>query len=420
MRTGYLYSWTALLAVGLASAQTPGTAPAPAGSAPAAAQGAPAASTGTGDAKTTHSASTGTGVEGAWDDGGSCQGGKCGLLSGHPLLRNGDNANHGELWDTNRGWFGAEYLLWRGNDFLGDSRSGFRVTGGIWADESHCTGFEAIFLYLDLKRSTSAVATKDLSTGIPAGTPGNVVSLIADQGSAINTGDLLTSAITNTSYFRMWGLEGNFRRTVWWIGGFSFDAIAGFRYLNLDETINATGDFTFQDFNAGEPGGLVSPADPRTTHMSTLDTAQAHNQFYGAQVGVSFCWHCYRLTMDGSAKFAVGGNSQQVTTGGLTTLDAGVFENMMGTGFVTRPAATLPGGALLASPLTSTNRIRVSVIPEWRASVGYQVTDNLNAFVGYNFLWWSNLASVGGLGIGSVGTKDAWYQGLDFGVLFRF
>jgi hypothetical protein len=154
--------------------------------------------------------------------------------------------------------------------------------------------------------------------------------------------------------------------------------------------------------------------------MSTLDTAQAHNQFYGAQVGVSFCWHCYRLTMDGSAKFAVGGTSQQVTTGGLTTLDAGVFENQMGTGFVTRPAATLPGGALLASPLTSTNRIRVSVIPEWRASVGYQVTDNLNAFVGYNFLWWSNLASVGGLGVGSVGTKDAWYQGLDFGVLFRF
>jgi len=44
MRTGFLFSWTAMLAVGLASAQTPGSSPAPAGQSPSG-QGAAAAPT---------------------------------------------------------------------------------------------------------------------------------------------------------------------------------------------------------------------------------------------------------------------------------------------------------------------------------------------------------------------------------------
>jgi hypothetical protein len=362
-------------------------------------------------------------------------------MCGRAGLRNGENSKHGELWDTNRWWFGAEYLLWRAHDTSppelaslfaatginsstgldsGSARSGFRLTGGVWFDESHCTGFEATFLYLDLKRSFSAASVQDAfqagTTGLP---PRIVTNLPIDGAGDLDSGDLLTTVTTGTSYFRLWGVEANFRRTIWWIGGLSVDLLAGFRNLNLDETVSLTGDFTFAEPNPDET--IASVEDGRTVHMSTLDTIETHNQFYGAQVGTNCTWHCYRLTLDASSKYAVGGIQQQVSAGGQTFQSAGLIEPSIGAPLVLRPAATLPGGILSSTPLTHTNRMRVSVMAEWRASVGYQVTNNLNAFVGYNFLWWSNVAIPGDQTSSSTsGSRDIWFQGLDFGVLLKF
>ncbi len=446
MRNGYLFSWTALLAVGLASAQTTGTPSAPAGSSPPASSGTPAASGGTGDSKTggstaTPGTSSAPATEGSWDVGDGCQGGKCGLLCGHQLLRNGEGANHGELWDTNHMWFSGEYLLWRVQDSApvelatlfaatgvntstgldnGSARSGFRLYGGYWFDEAHCCGLEAGFLYLDQKRSFSAASTQDAFQAGIANIPTRVVTnLPVDTGMDLDPGDLLTSITTGTSYFRLWGIEANFRRTVWWIGGLSVDVLAGFRNMQLDETVSLTGDFTFMEPNPDE--AAPGPEDGRTVHMSTLDTIECHNQFYGGQVGASFTWHCYRLTVDGLAKFAVGGINQQITAGGLTMQSAGLIEPTVGAALVPRPAATLPGGILTSTPLTTVNRMRVSVMPELRASLGYQVTNNVNAFIGYNFIWWTNVAIPGDQSSTSTsGSRDIWFQGLDFGVLVKF
>ena len=436
MRTGYLWSWTALLAVGIASAQTTGTAPA--GSSPAGGPAAPASSAAVSDSKTPGTAS-GSGVEGAWDETGAGVG-KCGLLCGRPGLKNGDNL-YREAWDTNRWWFGGEYLLWRihdgsppdlaqlfaatgvnGSTGLDSSsaRSGFRLTGGVWFDDTHCCGLEASFFFMDQKRSFSSVSAQDaFQAGIGNIPPRIVVNLPVDTGGDLDPGDLLTSITTGTSYFRLWGVEANFRRTVWWIGGLSVDILAGFRNMNLDETVTLAGDFTFAEPNPDEAAPSVE--DGRTVHMSTVDTIQTHNQFYGGQVGASFSWHCYRLTVDGLAKFAVGGTAQQITAGGQTFQDAGLIEPTIGSALVLRPAAVLPGGILSSTPLTTTNRNRISVMPELRASLGYQVTNNINAFVGYNFIWWTNVAIPGDQSSTSTtGSRDIWFQGLDFGVLVKF
>ncbi len=440
MRTGYLYSWTALLAVGLASAQTPGTPSGPGGSSAAGGQGAPAASSGATGSGASAAPSTTAPLEGAWDDG-TGQGGKCGLLCGRPGIRNAENANHGEAWDTNRVWFGAEYLLWRIHDASppdlamlfaatgvngstgldsSNARSGFRLTGGVWFDDSHCCGFEASFLFLDLKRSFSSFSTQDVFQAGVTNLPARIVTNLPIDGPGdLDPGDLLTSITTGTSYFRLWGVEANFRRTIWWIGGLSLDVLAGFRNLNLDETVTLTGDFTFMEPSPDE--AAPGPEDGRTVHMSTVDLVECHNQFYGGQVGASFTWHCYHLTVDGFAKFAVGGLAQQITAGGQTFQSAGLIEPSIGAPLVARPATTLPGGILSSTPLTTTNRTRVSVIPEARMSLGYQVTNNLNAFIGYNFIWWTNVAIPGDQSSTSTsGSRDIWFQGLDFGVLLKF
>jgi hypothetical protein len=301
-----------------------------------------------------------------------------------------------------------------------NARSGFRLSAGFWFDESHCLGFEASFLYLDMKRGFSAIGTQDVGiAGITAIPPRVVVNLPIDPPGDLDPGDLLTSITTGSSTFRLWGAEANFRRTVWWFGGFAFDVLAGFRQLNLDETVTLGGDFTFMEPSPDEttPG----PEDGRTLHMRTVDTLQTHNQFYGGQVGASFAWHFYRVTLDGLAKFAVGGLTQQITSGGQTFVDAGLIEPSPGAGFLFRPAATLPGGLISSTPMTTTNRTRLSVLPELRASLGYQVTPNIRGFIGYNFIWMTNVAIVGDqTSTSTTGTRDIWFQGLDFGVQLRF
>jgi hypothetical protein len=152
--------------------------------------------------------------------------------------------------------------------------------------------------------------------------------------------------------------------------------------------------------------------------MTTLDTAEAHNQFYGAQVGASFAWHWYRVSLDGFAKFAVGGTAQQVTLGGVTNLDAGLFESATGSGFVSRPATTLQGGLLSTNAITRSTRTRISVMPEWKASLGYQITPNFRAYVAYDFLWWNNVAVISNQTASNL--IDFWVQGVDFGVQLRF
>ncbi len=433
-----------MLAVGLASAQTPGSSPAPAGQPPSGGQGAAAAPSANGQPAADAKAGTPgapAGVQGVWDDSGNSAGGRCGLLCSRPWAgHNGDYAPDGCL-ENNRWWVQGEYLLWRVHDstpveivglFNGtgtnpttgldstNARSGFRVTAGLWFDETHCGGFEASFLFLDQKRGFSATGTQDVGLAGIVGIPPRVlVNLPVDTPPDLDPGDLLTSITTGTSYFRLWGIEANFRRTVWWIGGLSFDVLAGFRNMNMDETVTLGGDFTFTEPNPDET--TAGPEDGRTVHMSTVDTLQTHNQFYGGQVGASFCWHFYRLTLDGTAKFAVGGMAQQITSGGQTNVDAGLIEPSIGAPFVLRPAATLPGGLLSSTPMTTTNRNRISVLPELRADLGYQVTPNFRVFIGYNFIWWTNVAVVGDqTSMSTTGTRDIWFQGLDFGVQLRF
>src|SRR5437879_12689693 len=95
MKTGFLFSWTAVLAVGLASAQTPGSSPAPAGQPASTGQGAAAAPSANGqpaaDAKAGAS-ETPAGVQGVWDDSGNGAGGRCGLLCSRPWATHGDYA----------------------------------------------------------------------------------------------------------------------------------------------------------------------------------------------------------------------------------------------------------------------------------------------------------------------------------------
>jgi hypothetical protein len=435
---------TAVLAVGIASAQPPESSPVPPANSPGAAKGAAnngsaaAAST---DNKAPNSANPGdSNTQGLWDaapgNGGSCPSGTCGRRGWG--LHNGN-----ECWceRNNNVFVTAEYLLWRVNDNApaemvglfagtginpntgldsGSARSGFRISAlGFLPDK--CTGVEVSGFFLDQKRSFGNGAAIDVGTqGLGSVSPRVINNLPVDLPGDLDTGDILTSLFTGTTYFRAWGAELNLHRLTGQFGGFKTYVLAGFRNFQLDETMSLSGDFTFQEPNPDETTGPTLE-DGRTVHMTTIDAVEAHNQYYGAQVGAGFDWHWYRVTVDALAKFGVGGTAEQVQTGGTTFLSPGFVEPTPGATPVFRPAATLPGGLVSTTPQTRTDRVRLSVFPELRANIGYQVTDNIRGFVGYNFLWITNLATVGDQSsTTTTGTRDVWLQGLDFGIQARW
>jgi hypothetical protein len=60
------------------------------------------------------------------------------------------------------------------------------------------------------------------------------------------------------------------------------------------------------------------------------------------------------------------------------------------------PSQALLGGLLAVnSNIGQRSRNEFSVVPEVGLNVGYQVTDHIRAFVGYNFLYWSNVVRPG-------------------------
>jgi hypothetical protein len=108
--------------------------------------------------------------------------------------------------------------------------------------------------------------------------------------------------------------------------------------------------------------------------------------------------------------------------------------------------ATVANGGLLAQPTNSGHftRDQFAVVPEVGVNVGYQATAHLRAFVGYTFLYWSNVVRPGDqidravnptqLPVSTAAPQLAgparpapvlrdtafWAQGSSFGVEFRY
>jgi hypothetical protein len=89
--------------------------------------------------------------------------------------------------------------------------------------------------------------------------------------------------------------------------------------------------------------------------------------------------------VDGYGKLALGATHQTLDINGGQT-----FTN------VATPIDPRPGGLLaLSSNIGHFSRDRFAVVPEVGVNVGYNLTPNLRAYVGYNFLYWSSVARPG-------------------------
>jgi hypothetical protein len=323
--------------------------------------------------------------------------------------------------------------LFAGDGVDRDPFSGGRFTAGYWLDCGQTKGIEASYFFLG-SRSNNFTSN---SSGVP-GSP-VLARPFFDVSSGLPNSELIafpglaSGAVGVHSTTRLQGPEANLICNLCCscgdcsdccqpARGYRVDLIGGFRYLDLREGLGVV------------ENSQVLPASPAFAgdNISAFDQFDTRNQFYGGQLGVRAEVRRNRLFANVTGKVALGDTHETVDINGATriTTPGG-------------PAIVRPGG-LLALPSNSGrfSRDEFSVVPEGSVNVGYQVTNNLRVYVGYTFLYWSDVVRPGDaidLRVNSTGvptslappsgpaaplftfrSSDFWAQGIDFGVELRF
>jgi hypothetical protein len=238
----------------------------------------------------------------------------------------------------------------------------------------------------------------------------------------------ITTAITN----RLWGAELNLNGSLYRSSCWSVDLLAGGRYLNLEENFDVGETTTL--LSGGIAGFAGMPLVPGQT-IAVSDHFGTQNQFYGGQIGAQaeYRYQCFFVYAMGKVGF--GSNHETVNIVGSTSL----------LNTVNQAIAVSPGGLLaVASNSGLFSRNEFAVVPEGAINVGYQITPQVTASVGYTFMYWSDVVRPGdqisrtvnpglvpsslafGQAVGPAQPtfafrhSDFWAQGLTVGVSFRY
>jgi putative beta barrel porin BBP7 len=257
----------------------------------------------------------------------------------------------------------------------GRGRIGSRVSGGYWCDQA-CCGIEANFFWLS-DASTTFDANSDqvpilarpfLEITPEQLTPQPNALLIAYPGFVSGSAHITTST-------ECWGGEILVRKNVCDDCCWRVDLLGGYRYLRLKERLH----IDEVEINIGDETFPVGTRFDLTDRFDTL------NQFHGGEIGLAVelrrcCW-----TLEVTGKVAVGVTSRRVDIDGSTVIS-----------FPGEDTVTHTGGFLaLPSNIGRHEGSQFAVVPEVDIRLSYAVCENLRAFVGYTFIYWSDVARPG-------------------------
>jgi hypothetical protein len=226
-------------------------------------------------------------------------------------------------------------------------------------------------------------------------------------------GGALAGTFNSSLRSSLWGAEGNLRSNLCCGCNWFVDGIIGFRALGLNE-----------DLIVSENLIVVRGANAGNTFQVT-DLFSTRNNFYGGQLGLVSEWRRGRWSLDLKTKVALGSTHQVAEINGSTVIN--------GTPFT---------GGLLALPsnIGRFSRDFFTWAPEVGLNLGYQFTPHLRGYVGYNFLYWSDVLRPGNqidrvVNVNQLppaipggparpaftfNGSDFWAQGVNFGLEFRY
>jgi hypothetical protein len=315
-----------------------------------------------------------------------------------------------------------------------DSRSGYRLTAGVWFDDCQRCGIA--FDYFELRpRHTGFVAGGDGDPIISR--PFYNVEDGVEDSQLVSFPGVISGSVTVNSrdFFQSTGawLNLNLCGADWCCDpcgcccdlsqqrGYRIMLLAGYRYYRYIDSLSIHEGLTVTE---PEPPGLTG------TRLDVLDDFRTENEFNGGEIGFRTEVYRGRWSLGLLTKMAIGNNRQVVTIQGETT-----------TAIPSLLPVTNPGGLLTAQ--TNIGRYtddQFTIIPQLGLELGFQICDHLRLYSGYDLIYWPHVQTAGGQIDMNVdprnippaqpgGTKfpepkfvstDFWAQGLNFGVELRY
>ena len=250
---------------------------------------------------------------------------------------------------------------------------GFRLTGAYRVDAN--LGFELTGFYMPSRSTSSSVSS--------SGQLGST-DILLPYVDALTGKETYTEISFSPQYsgFAQTTLDNNlggFELNATWSlppqSGWKVDLIGGFRFLQLRES------YTIQTSSP------YIPPYPANDIWNTTDSFDAKNRFYGVQVGARAWYDDGPWVGSVYGKLALGGMQESVSVAGF--LESNDFNNY-------GAAQIFPGG-YFALPTNSGDHSRstFAVVPEVGLNVGYRLTPQATVYVGYSFLYASNVARPG-------------------------
>jgi hypothetical protein len=273
-----------------------------------------------------------------------------------------------------------------GNEEINDQgMSGFRIRSGFWLDPSRTLGLEGEYFFLDQSDSQFSAT----STGSPilarpffdALNGQNTAALVAfpgvircsvDGGARtefqsvgarlrVNLGEGSLECL-DPSICNLGGMAGT---------GYRVDGLVGYRYFQLDDSIQITERST--SLRSNLPGSFV-----------IRDLFETKNEFHGGEVGMTYEVLNGPWVLDMLVKVAIGNNRQLVRANGQSDItEAGITE-------------TYNSGMLVQrSNRGEFEQNRFAMLPELGINLGYHLTPNWRATVGYSLLYLGGIVRAG-------------------------
>jgi hypothetical protein len=253
--------------------------------------------------------------------------------------------------------------------------SGLALSGGVWLDDRHTIGFELGGFLTGRRASATEVAAApgqtltrpfvDALTGAPAqffvSAPGFL------DGTFVASA---TAQLGGTDTRLVWNLTHSRQLTI--------DVFAGFRYLDLDETLLLT------QFTRPVGTGIIllnGVSYDNGTPLVITDRFRTRNQFYGGEVGARAEWRLGPAFLGVNSTVGFGPTHQVVETDGQSQV----------------PGVVVPGGFLVVPGGNAGRNVtnRFAMMTQVGAELGVYLTGRARLSLGYDLLYLGSVARPG-------------------------
>jgi hypothetical protein len=259
--------------------------------------------------------------------------------------------------------------------------SGVRWDIGIFLDEDAHWSLDGGGLILFSNHTGFSAASDDTGNPIIARPIFNVNTLTEESFVDALPGAIAGGVVVDAKS-ELWGFDVNGRYHCCPREGLTADALIGFRYLRLRESLGVE-----DRLRPLAPNRLVFEGTPLdvTDVLDDRDSFRTTNNFYGGQVGGSVRWEGEWFSVCGWGKVALGATDQTADIAGSTTL-------------ITPGGTRTAVGGILALPpnIGQHHRTAFGVIAEAGLTFGVDVNDHLRVTAGYSFLYWNQVLRPGG------------------------